>query len=391
MRLLLLAVFVASGIVYSLFAVRSYREESLARAPVLSPTTFTALHPEANLRVVREAMARGDYSDKLLPHIQSAFREAPSFYQPPLLMAAFYANRLERPELIRRSFEVALALFPSNGRLHLSYAEWLLTPRATLPYRAYREDEPSRGEADKRALDEVETATTLEPNLTRTALRLLVRFQTPVSEWADKLPRTDATRALLLEALDRSPRDRETRRQMLSEFLAEGTSTELFRLADYYAERWNEPELALGAAEKWRESALEKGLGSELARATVTLARHELDANESGRAYQLLRETLATMEERNLPADSALELLCSMGEVYLNRRSTGTAQGLFSEAVARSRDYVPAYLGLARTYQVSGDIENARRELERALSIDPSNARALGQLEEIKKLSLRGR
>jgi Tfp pilus assembly protein PilF len=392
MRLLLLSLFAACGIAYGYLAFRSYEEERLARESSSTSTVspdFTAIHPEANLRVLREAMERDDYSDALLPHLETALEEAPASYQAPLLMAAFYANRMERPDLIRRSFEAALARFPTNGRLHLSFAEWLLTPRETAPYRAYRDDDPSgRGEAQKRALDEIQRATALEPDLTRQALAVLIRFQTPVADWADKLPRTDATRALMLEALDRSPGDRETRKRLLSEFLAEGSSVELFRSLDYYADRWNEPEIALGAAERWRETALDQGMGSELARATSTLARRELDGNEEEEAYRLLRETLATMEERNLPSESALELLCSLGDVYLNRRQAGTAQGLFSEAVARSRDYVPAYLGLARTYQASGDLESAARELERALSLDPSNARALRQMEEIRKLSL---
>lgn len=393
MRLLLLSVFVAAGAVYSLLALRSYREERLAREPSLSLSLslpavgITAVHPEANLRLLREAMERNDYSDELLPHLETAFEEAPTFYQPPVLMAAFYANRLERPELIRRSFELALERFPSNGRLHLTYAEWLLTPRETAPYRAYREDDSARSDEHQRALDELETATELEPDLTPTALELLTRFQTPVSEWVDRLPRTDSTRAQLLEALDRSPRDGETRRRVLSEFLSEGSSPELFRSIDHYAERWNEPELALAAAAKWHEAALDHGSGSELAQATVSLARHELDRSAANEAYRLSRETLAAMEERNLPSVSELQLLCALGELYLSRHQTGTAQGLFSEAVTRSRDYVPAHLGLARIYQSSGDLESARRELEQALSFDPSNAQALRQMEEVRKLS----
>jgi Tfp pilus assembly protein PilF len=389
MRLLLLSVFVAAGALYSSLAVRSYREERLARASStpLPPSSPAAVHPEASLRLVREAMERNDYSDDLLPHLESAFEQAPSFYQPPLLMAAFYANRLEKPDVIQRSFEVALARFPSNGRLHLTFAEWLLTPRATLPYRVYRDRGESRSDVEKRAVDELVRATELEPDITRTALGLLVRFETPVSEWADRLPRTDSTRAMLLEALDRSPRDRDTRRKLLSDCLAEGSSPELFRSIDYYAERWNEPEIGLAAAEKWRQAALDRGLGGELARATVTLARHELERNDPDRAYRLLRETLANIEERNLPADSALDLLCSLGEIYLNHHLTGTAQGVFSEAVARSRDYVPAHLGLASTYRASGDLESARRELQQTLVLDPSNARALRQLDELERLS----
>jgi tetratricopeptide (TPR) repeat protein len=67
------------------------------------------------------------------------------------------------------------------------------------------------------------------------------------------------------------------------------------------------------------------------------------------------------------------------------------AQGLYSEAVALSRYHAPAYLGLARNYRALGDLENARLELEELLELDPSNADATRELEELAKLAIRRR
>ena len=129
MRLLLILLFSAAGALYSVAAFHAYREETFARTTATDRLPEDAVHPEANLRVIREAIETRDYTDRLLPRLERALDEAPSFYQPPLLLAAFRANRLELPEQTARSFEAALSRFPSNGRLHLMYAEWLLTPR----------------------------------------------------------------------------------------------------------------------------------------------------------------------------------------------------------------------------------------------------------------------
>ncbi len=139
MRLALLFLLLAAGALYTGAAWHSYREEVSAREIGTSPPPEGFTHPEANLRILRESFENNDYSDRLFAHLAGSLQQAPSFYQPPFLMASFYANRLERPDLARKSFEAAIARFPSNGRLHLTYTEWLLTPRATAPYRSFRE------------------------------------------------------------------------------------------------------------------------------------------------------------------------------------------------------------------------------------------------------------
>jgi tetratricopeptide (TPR) repeat protein len=388
MRPLLASLLLAAGGLYAAFALHSYREECAARPCSSEASSRVATHPEANLRVVREAIEGDDYSDPLLARLARAFEQAPASYQPPLLLAAFYANRLENPETIRRSFEAALARFPSNGRLHLTYAEWLLTPRATAPYRSYR-DEPDKSRATALALDHLETAAAFEPELTAKVLDLLLRARVPVSQWAARIPATDAAMALLLHAADRAPADPDARRKLLSDVLARESTLELHRSVAYYGERWHEGTIAIEAAKQWREAALRDGHGAECARATAAMVRYGLDAGESERAYALLRDTLKLMEERSLPSEHAAELLRLVGEDYLNRRQPAMAQAVFAEAVTLSRYHVPARLGLAGAYLATGDLDAARREIDQVLEIDPSNAQARQRLEELERLSLR--
>ncbi len=389
MRLALLVLFLAASAIYTGAAWHSYREETNARTASGTPPPDGFKHPEANLRILRNAIETNDYTDRLLPHLERSLEEAPSFYQAPLLMAAFYANRLERPDLTRRSYEAALARFPSNGRLHLTYAEWLLIPRATLPYRSFRSE--AGPESRELALERLASATALEPDLTRQALNLMLRFQVPVDEWADRLPRSESTEALVLDTVDRTPGDRNVRARLLTEFLATAATLELRQRIAYYAEKWGEPELTRLAAAKWRDAAVDAGNGREIVRATHAIARHFLGSGDSERAYQLLRETLTILEERSLPSESALELLCLVGDEYRRLRQYAMAQGLYSEAAALSPYYAPAYLGLARNYRALGDLESARRELEEVIGFDPSNADAGRELEELTKLAIRGR
>jgi len=385
MRLALLSLLLAAGALYSGAAWHSYREETSARDSRAGAAPEGFRHPEANLRILREAIDTNDYTDRLVPHLERSLEQAPSFYQAPLLMAAFYANRLERPELTRRSFEAALARFPSNGRLHLTYAEWLLTPRTTAPYRAFRRE--AGQESRSLALDRLGSATALEPELTVQALRLMLRFQVPVGEWAEHLPRTETTQTLMLETVDRAPVDPEVRQELLREFLETASTLELRRRIAIFGEKWGEPELALEAASRWRETAVAAADGEEIVRATVAVARYLLAGADSERAYPLLRETLRVMNERSLPSERSLELLCLVADEYRKRRLYATAQGLYSEAVAMSPYYAPAYLGLARNHRALGDLENARRELQHLLGFDPSNAEAARELQELAKLA----
>jgi Tfp pilus assembly protein PilF len=382
MRAALVLLVITGSAFYGGAAWYAYREEWNARDRATSPPPNEAFrHPETNLRILRDALDSGDYTDRLVPHLERSFDEAPSFYQPPLLMAAFYANRLERPDLVRKSFEAALERFPSNGRLHLTYAQWLLTPRPTAPYRAFRD--PGGPETRELALERLSSATSLEPDLTRQALSLMLRFEVPVAEWAHRLPRTESTQSILLDTLDRSAGDREVRARSLKEFLAGASTLELSRNVAFYAEKWGEPGIAREASSKWRELAIRAADAREIVRSTGAEARHLLSQGESDRAYQLLRETLTVLEERSLSRESALELLCLLADEYRNRRQHAMAQGLYSEAAAISPHYAPAYLGLARNYRALGDVSNARLELERILEFDPSNEDAGRELSQI--------
>ena len=392
MRLLLLSILTTVGGLYCYGAFTSYREEQLARNTLLPlGVEEIARHPEANLRVLREAFASNNYADELAPLLNRTISQAPSFYQPPFLLAAFYANRLEKPETVRASFELSLLRFPSNGRLHLTYAEWLVTPRATAPYRIYRAestDGVSREERDV-ALDHVEKATSLESELTREALRLLLRMRIPSSQWAERLPREAGTNPLLLEAMDRAPRDKASRRALLEELLTEepGDLVEL-RSLTRYAIRWDEAEIAFEAATRWYAKALEAALGDDLPTASIALVAQHLERGENDAAYEAIRATVTTMEERGLPQELTIELLTGIASIYANARRWAMAQSFLVEAATLSPYDVRPLLGLAQVHRALGENEEAIAKLERVLELDPSNARARLELDRLLEESL---
>ncbi len=385
MRLLVLSLFGLAGTLYSFAAFESYREEVRARGtgasfePIKnepSEPSEPSRHPEANLRRLRQAFASENYTDDLEPYLERALAQAPTFYQPPFLLAAFYANRLERPETIESGFEAALTRFPSNGRLHLTFAEWLLTPRATEPYRSYRADSgPDGDDARERAVRHVARATSLEPELTRQALALLLRFRFPMNTWADMLPYDETTRQLILQAADRAPRDRATRRQLLTSYLSDAVGGATLRTVAIFGRKWDEPQIVLAASKRWHRLALESGVGLELIPATLNLAREYLENAQPDRAYRVVRTALTVMEEGGFAEDSA-ELLVGTGDIYLDRGQVAMAQSLFTEAAALFPFHAPAYLGLAYAHQRAGDRDEAIRELRRVIELDPENKRA---------------
>jgi tetratricopeptide (TPR) repeat protein len=325
---------------------------------------------------LRAAFAAGEYSDDLQPYLERALAQAPTFYQPPFLLAAFHANRLERPDVIDNSFEAAIARFPSNGRLHLTYAEWLLTPRATAAYRSYRAT-PGADERDaaERAMRHVGRATALEPDLVRRALEVLLRFRVPVDSWAIVLPEDETTRRLILHAVDRAPRDRPARRELLRASLSQAREVATLELVSYFGRNWNEPEIALDASETWYQKTLADGTGSDITKSALSLARDCLDNAQPDRAYDVVRNTVSTLAERELGETNA-ELLVGAGDLYLARGRIAMAQSLFTEAATSFPYHAKAYLGLALTYQRAGDPESAIVELERVLELDPENNQA---------------
>lgn len=385
MRLFVLSLLALLGGLYAFQAVECYREEQAARSsiPLAQLGADDSLrHPEANLRLVRESLASGVYTDDLKRFLERAVEQAPSFYQPSFLLAAFYANRLEQPALIEQAFEEAIARFPSNGRLHLTYAEWMLTPRATAPYRAYRTSDVDPETTRRRAFEHIATATRLEPDLDHRTAELLVRFHVPLGEWSELLPPGDSATRATLSVLDRAPSDSTDRRSLLEKHLATTSDALTLRTLERYADRWGEDDLALTAAEKWRELAIERALGDEITDATLRVAQHHLERGELEETHRVIRSTLDSLDEHELFEDG-VDLLVGMGSIYLGRKRVAMAESLFTEAAALSPYRAPAHIGLARAHQLAGERDRAMSAARRALEIEPANLEAQSILEAL--------
>ena len=259
MRLFILSVAALFGGIYAYAAFDVFREEQGAQgwdAVAASPPTR---HPEANLRHLRTSFASGKYSNELEPYLDRALEQAPSFYQSPFLLAAFYANRIEQPERIEQSFEAAIRRFPANGRLHLTFAEWLLTPRMTGPYRAYRETEGSLvASRESRALEHIATATRLEPELDGRTLVLLARFRVPFEAWDALIPREHRKMSLVLQIVDNTVRNVAKRRVLLERFLSEASDVAALRSIESYGDAWGERDRFRGRSSVARARARTK-------------------------------------------------------------------------------------------------------------------------------------
>ena len=377
---------------YGMAAFVGYQEENLARSPASTLVKAGApppRHPEANLRRIRESFADGEYTDALLPYLERAAVEAPASYQAPFLLAAFYANRLENPERVRLGFEYALERFPANGRLHLTYAQWLLTPRPTAPYRRYRRAPDEDFDARRRALEQIARATELEPDLTARALRLLQRFDVPPETWRSVLPKSELTMRLILDALSRRPHATALRRAMLERILSQTQDRATLQRLRHYAREWDETALALEAAERWYRLDRESP-SADLVQAALGLAEIHLEQNRLDDAYRLLRETLTELENRGL-SQEGVRLLVAMGDLYSTKGRLTMAQSLYAEALTLSPYDDRARLGLARVYRRSGNDEAAVRELESILELLPGHEAARAELDAIRSQTPRSR
>ena len=385
MRLFILSVVALFGGLYAYAAFDVFQEEQGAQDPGAVAVTVLGppRHPEANLQHLRASFASGEYSNELKPYLDRALEQAPSFYQSPLLLAAFYANRLEQPERVEQSFEAAISRFPANGRLHLTFAEWLLTPRMTAPYRAYRETEADRiVSREGRALEHIAIATRLEPELDRRTLELLARFRVPFEAWDDLIPREHRKTSLVLRVVDKTLRDSAKRKMLLERFLSEAKDVVALRSIESYADAWGEPEIALEAARQWHALALEQSPSRDVTRATLRLATHYFERGESDRAYELLRTTLMLFEKQELSEPSA-DLLMEVARLYSRHRRFAMAESLFMEAATLAPYRTSVYLGLARIYRATGELDAARRELDHVLELDPSHEAARSMIAQI--------
>jgi len=187
---------------------------------------------------------------------------------------------------------------------------------------------------------------------------------------------------LILGAVERSTGNREARRGVLENVLAESGDTATLRQLCYYASRWGETELALSAAERWHALSLTRR-SADLVEATVFLATRRLEGDDEGGAYEVLRDTLAELDRRRL-VENSVELLVKMANAYLGRRRLAMAQSLYTEAATVSPHDARAHLGLARIYRRSGDDDAALRELEQVLASEPGNEAARAELDAIR-------
>jgi Tfp pilus assembly protein PilF len=337
-------------------------------------------HPDALLGGARNAMDSNDFSPHVRDMVLRSLGELPSFYQPPFLLAAYYANRLEEPEQTHQAFEDAVKRFPTNGRLHLAYARWLFKARSIPPTGPSGMSWVQELRPERLAERHMARAIELEPNLARQGLDILRRQRVPPERWAALLPEEDAVQLQLLTALFNEGY-REQALGLLRGILTEATDPDILSQASNWALRWGEPSLALEAAERWLEwEQSHRGVLSRVHEAGLALARAYLELGENDAAYEAFRDVL---NEVGPSSRAGLELLCSMGTEYLNKRQVVSAQSLFAEAAALAPRYVPARLGLARTYRWMGEDEEAIEEYKRVLRIEPNNAEAERELARL--------
>jgi Tfp pilus assembly protein PilF len=332
------------------------------------------------MSVVRDAFAARNYSDEVLKYVTLSIEQAPSCYQPPFLLASYYANRIEEPDLTRRGFEAALRRYPFNGRLHLNYAQWLFT--SSQNFIRLTTDGAPTGRARQLAETHVEAALRLEPNLTRAALNLLENHRVLPERWSKLVPDTLSAQRQLFPVLARAGYRTEAL-ELLRHLLQANQDIGLFREATNWALAWGDAELSLESARRWQEMASGRGL-ADFGQASLQVARVHLRVGDFEAAYQVTRSALQEIERRASESSTvALELLCGMANEFLRDGQPAMAESLFAEAITRSPRYAPACLGMARTYRRSGNPAAAMELYRKALQLDPKNTEAERELAQL--------
>lgn len=109
----------------------------------------------------------------------------------------------------------------------------------------------------------------------------------------------------------------------------------------------------------------------------LTSARVAIAAGETERARTSLRDLL----DRDPEVITAYLML---GEALLQERQFDQAVGAFREALQRNRRSPQARYGLAVAHIGLGELEEAARELDECLALDPRDERAAGELAEVR-------
>ena len=384
MRTLLGGLFISGAVLYAAIASHFYQQERWARSPshadVVSADRLR--HPDAILGVARQAIESGDFSDPIEGYLLRSLREAPASYQSSSLLAAFLANRLGDPERTALAFDTALELFPANGRLHLSYAQWLLS----------LESGRSRWIDDGRSVEtrapvptdvpvrHLRAAAHFEPELVPACLKLLARSGLPSSEWATIVPDTPWARSELARALADSG-NREQALEVLAAAISSTSDPRFLQRAAQVALEWGAPAVTLEAGRRWLEQEhVADGGGIPFARAVLSVARAHLELGEPKLAYQLFEEALGKIE---LSPPAKVELLAGMAYLYSRQEQPVVARSLLLRAADLAPQDASVWLALARAYRAAGDEESAVQSYRKVLRIQPRHPEAEQELRPL--------
>jgi hypothetical protein len=158
-------------------------------------------NPEVAIGLVQTRFEANRFRDEEVELLRRALIGAPSFYQPSFLLATFHASRLSEPAKVRAAYEAAVARYPANGRLQLSYGTWLLESRASLDgWTSPGEPGVLRDPLPDAELH-LKTAMALEPELAWAALGALSRNRVPPTRWGALVPDHPIARTHFLDAL----------------------------------------------------------------------------------------------------------------------------------------------------------------------------------------------
>jgi tetratricopeptide (TPR) repeat protein len=381
MRLLLFCIFLVAGAIYNVGSFILYVQERWSRSDMEAQRAGISRlhHPEATLAAIRIHIDNDDFSPQVDALIRRALTQVPSFYIPPVYLAVYHANRLEQPVQTYKAFDAAVERYPFNGRLRLDYARWLFAARSFNP--------PVSVDTSGRFRDRVELAETqlknalsLEPELTREALGILRRQETPPRRWSEFVPITvDARKQLVLTLAEEGYR-REAL-AVLRSLLDQIDDALYCKQAASWALAWNDPEIALQAIMRWKEiDPKGQRRGIEPHQIGLLTARAYLMLDNTDAAYDAFRAALRNVGPRS---NSGLKLLCGMGDEYLRRKQLALAESIYNEATNYSPSYVRALLGLARTHRLLGEPAKAAENYRKALLVDPGNTAAATELDRL--------
>ncbi len=393
MRFLLGGLLILLAAFYAATASYFYQQEVWGRAPVeVGDVSADRLrHPDATLGVVRRAIESGDFSNPVEAYLLQSLSEAPASYQSSFLLAAFLANRLEDHERTELAFDTALGLFPANGRLHLSYAQWLLSSQSGAPRwmdmgGPVREEGPALRE---RALSHLRVAAYLQEDLVPTSLKWLAWSGVPSSEWQVLVPDTLSAKGQLARALADSG-NRKKALGVLTSTIRSASGKRFFYDAAEWAFEWGAPAVALEAGKRWlgQERDADRA-GIQFAQAALLVARARLELGEPKAAYQVFEEALATIEaETEASSPAKLELLAGMAHLYLKVDQPVMAQSLLLKATELAPQDAKVWLALARAYRKAGNEALSIQSYREVLRLQPENPQAE---RELRSLLLRAR